>query len=55
MQAIIAIIFVEASVNIDDAGTKHGGNNALLYDFLSAGRFAISFVGRKELTHQKKR
>ena len=54
LQALIAISFVDASVNIGDSWTNHGGNNALLYDFLSTGRFAISFVGRKGLIRRKK-
>ena len=33
LQALLAISFVDASVNIGDAGAKHGGNTALLYDF----------------------
>ena len=54
LQALITISFVDASVNIGDSGTKHGGNTTLLYDFLSTGRFTISFVGRKELSQAKK-
>ena len=47
LQALLAISFVGAPVNIGDAGAKHGGDNALLLMFMTTGRFAISFVGRK--------
>ena len=47
LQALIAISFIDASVNIGDAGTKHGGNNSLLLEFTTSGGFIISFVGRK--------
>ena len=54
-QALIAIRSVDASVDIGDAGAKHGWNNAILYEFWRTGRFAISSVGRKDQSHQKKR
>ena len=46
-QALMAISFLDATANLGDVGTKHGGNTSLLLDFLTTGKFAISFVGRK--------
>ena len=47
LQALLTISFFDASVNIGDAGTKHGRNNALMLEFMTTGRFAISYAGRK--------
>ena len=55
LQALLTISFVDASVNIGDAGTKRKGNTTLLYEFLRTGRFTISLVGRKEVIRPKKK
>ena len=48
LQSLLSISFADASTNLGDVGTKHGGNNNILQKFMKTGRFTISFVGRKE-------
>ena len=47
IQSLLSIGFIDATVNLIDVGTKHGGNNTILHKFTPAGRFGISSVGRK--------
>ena len=47
LQSLLTISFLDATANLGDVGTKHGGNKSLLLDFLLTGRFVISFAGRK--------
>ena len=47
LQSLLDISFADASVNLGDVGTKHGGSNSVLRKFMIAGRFGISFAGRK--------
>ena len=47
LQPILNISSIDATVNLGDVGTKHGGSNSILRKFMIAGRFGISFVGRK--------
>ena len=47
LQSLLSISFIDATVNLGDVQTKHGGNNTILHKFMTTGRFEISFVGRK--------
>ena len=45
---LLAFSFIDAGANLGDVGTKHAGSIGILDHFLATGRFALSFVGRKE-------
>ena len=47
MQEMLDISFVDATCNLGDIETKHAGSLSLLSRFFGAGRFVISFLGRK--------
>ena len=45
---MLAISYVDATVNLGDVGTKHAGSLGILDHYLLTGRFTLSFIGRKE-------
>ena len=45
---MLAISYVDSTVNLGDVGAKHAGSLGILDHYLRTGRFTLSFVGRKE-------
>ena len=54
LQKLLRISYIDAPTNLADAETKHGGSSDILSKFMIAGRFDVSFVGRRHVGEMKK-